>query len=155
MTVTTWREHAACVKAADARIFWPPTAASRDAVTAAAWCRACPVLTYCRDDARSYSRLTGVVQAGSYWTDGHPATIPHVAPPTGPSRSDANAVRRRAAVARYYEIRHQHPTDADAYRAVAAEYGIAMSTVQSWHAAVRKENSAKLAAANRNARDAA
>jgi Transcription factor WhiB len=154
MTTTAWREHGACAKTADPRIFWPPSATSRDAVTAATYCRNCPVLATCVRDARSYSRLTGVVQAGSYWTDGHPSTIPHVAPPLGPSRSESNAVRRREAVARYYEVRRECPHDTAAYRVVAAEYGIAVSTVQNWRAAARKEASAKLAA-NRKAADAA
>jgi hypothetical protein len=153
VTATTWRELAACTQAAAPSIFWPPSAASRDAVLAATYCRNCPVLAACVRDARSYSRLTGVVQAGSYWTDGHPATIPHVAPPTGPSRSEAAAVRRRTAIARYYEIRHQHENDTQAYHQVADEYGAAMSTVQSWHAAVRKENTAKLRALNEQARN--
>lgn len=153
MTAAPWRERGACHNI-DPGIFFPPSPVSRDAITAATLCRACPVLDTCVTDARAFGRLTGVVQGGAYWQDGHPKAIPHQAAPTGPSRSETAAARRRAVIARYYEIRHQHKTDTDAYRQLADEYGISLSTVQNWHAAVRKENSAKLDAANRKAREA-
>ena len=154
MTAIPWHERAACRTVTNPEIFLPPSPVSRDAITAATYCRSCPVLDNCVTDARAFGRLTGVVQGGSYWQDGHPKTIPNRLPTTGPSKAELAAERRRQAIARYYEIRHQHKTDTDAYQRIADEYGIALSTVHNWHAAIRKENAAKADAANRKAREA-
>jgi hypothetical protein len=138
-----WRDHAACTNVADSTIFFPAKAASPDAITAAAHCHSCPSRTPCWNDAVGYPRLTGVVQGGFYWTDGQPVAIAAELS-QGPSRSQEAMERRRTAIARFYEIRHLHKNDTQAYHQIADEYGISIATIYAWHRDARRAADAKL-----------
>lgn len=154
--MTDWRTRAACRNVTDARIFFPVRSNTPHAILAATHCRACPVATDCHQDAEDFGRSDGLVQGGAFWVAGKPHPIPEAdAPSPHATRSAASAGKRREAINRYYEIRHQHKNDTEAYRAIADQYGVSFSTVYGWHRLARAEHSRRLAALNQTAREAA
>lgn len=137
-----WALRAAC-RGINTEIFFPPRIDSAQAATAAAFCDRCPIAAECL--GRAYEEhATDGVRAGRLFDAGHskeitkrPSPIP-TAPPTPGRGVPYPPERKAAAIARCAEVRHLYDSDKQAFRAVAAEYGLHPVTLGDWVRVARR-----------------
>lgn len=129
--MTHWDQHAAC-RGADTEKFFPMhRTEARHAIDG--YCRVCPVVHECRDDAETGPRTSGVY-GGDFWIDGTRIpghTIKARQAPQAPKPRSEMALRAKA-VTTYTATRDTYPSDAACYRAIAEQLGVHDRTVGKW-----------------------
>lgn len=134
-TMGDWADHAAC-RGADTELFFPHSGETTKIREAKAICATCPVWPECRQDGIDGGESRGGIWGGLTETDrrrlrtggsrggfqkGH-----------GGVRNGLPKAERARALARYHEIRPQHPSGNAAQLQVAAEFGISAPAVHRW-----------------------
>lgn len=137
--MTDWGQHAACRGAETEKFFPMHRQEARPVIDG--YCRVCPVVHECREDAESMPKASGVY-GGDFWIDGEripgheiKGRKPTKNPATDPGR--VLAALRAQALQDYAEHRAAYASDNACFVAIGRKLKVHKQTVANWVRAER------------------
>jgi len=148
VNLNDWPERAAC-KNASLDLFFPHRSNCIEAYRANEFCQACDVRGDCLKAGLDGDRSCGV-WGGHYFDQGVHRPIP--APGSSyAGRTELAEIRRRKAYQQWLDLRAEGLRESAAYKVIAAEYGVSVSSVREWISKGRAESLRNFGAARKPA----